>query len=158
MIEKKREPPPRPRIKRREEGEQPSSKGGEIRHTTMEVQADWLENDDPPPPPKPTPRRPSKGNLPKPPPPHAAAPKASAGEKPAPARGVPRPSSAKDKRPSGPKISEPEIRFRNEPPPLPPPPATVVRARGKLPPSLPREDEKDSVPPPRPRPPRPSPR
>ena len=155
MTEKTREPP-RPRIRKREDGP-PSSRGGEIRHATLEVEADWLEKEEPLPPPKAAPRTSSKSSLPKPG--RSATPKPSA-HKPVPPRVVPRPASKESQPPSKPsrsKITQPQIHYRPEPPELPPPPATAARPRGKLPPSIPRE-EKESVPPPRNRRSKPPPR
>jgi hypothetical protein len=151
MTEKKREPP-RPRIRKRED-EPPSSRGGEIRPATMEVEADWLEKDEP----HAAPRTSSKSSLPKSG--RSPTPKLSA-DKPPPPRVVPRPAAKEPQpasKPSRSKISQPQIHYRPEPPELPPPPATAARPRGKLPPSIPRE-EKESVPPPRNRRSKPPPR
>ena len=178
MTEKKREPP-RPQIRKREDVTPPprtGSGGGAMRHTTMEVQANWLEEDDAPRAPKPA-RATTKST-----PPNAAVPAPATSKAVPPLKRVPRPSSpnnkavpspppSKDKavsspsapkagsapRPSRAKITIPTILYAEEPPELSAPVPQVVRPRGRLPPAIPRE-ERDSDPPPRPRRSKPPPR
>jgi len=146
MKESKREPPARPQIRKREGPPTPVAQAKrESRDSTIEVEADWLEevpSVELKPAREPAPRKSiaPKGS--------SASASAAARKSIAPRASVPPAKSATKAAPSRAKVAVPRIRYVDESGATTPP-GSLARPRGKLAPTIPREEEESEHPPPR---------